>query len=97
MDFSFLRLWVDFDRLCWVDFGGLWLWRLVVVGLILGFSYNCWLIMGSGGFAVAVDFDRHWESFFSVLSCLFLNLPLLAVRLLLHCSGITSTLMRPES
>ena len=55
MDFSFLRLWVDFDRLCWADFGGLWLWRLVVVGLILGFSYNCWLIMGSGGFAVAVD------------------------------------------
>ena len=28
---------------------------------------------------------------------LFLNLPFLAVRLLVHCSGITSTLMRPES
>ena len=40
---------------------------------------------------------RCWESFFSVLPCLSLNLPLLAVRLLLHCSGITSTLMRPES
>ena len=29
-------------------------------------------------------------------SCLFLNLPFLAVRLRVHCSGITSTLMRPE-
>ena len=28
---------------------------------------------------------------------LFLNLPFLAVRLLVHCSGIISTLMRPES
>ena len=36
-------------------------------------------------------------SLFSVLPCLSLNLPLLAVRLLVHCSGITSTLMRPES
>ena len=40
---------------------------------------------------------RRWESFFSVLPCLSLNLPLLVVRLLLHCSGITSTLMRPEN
>ena len=40
---------------------------------------------------------RCWESFFSVLHCLFLNLSFLAVRLLVHCSGITSTLMRPES
>ena len=40
---------------------------------------------------------RHWKSFFSVLLCLFLNLPFLTVRLLVHCSGITSTLMRPES
>ena len=40
---------------------------------------------------------RRWESFVSVLPCLSLNLPLLAVRLLVHCSGITSTLMRPES
>ena len=40
---------------------------------------------------------RCWEFFFSVLSCLSLNLPLLAVRLLVHCSGITSTLMRSES
>ena len=29
-------------------------------------------------------------------SCLFLNLPFLAGRLRVHCSGITSTLMRPE-
>ena len=35
--------------------------------------------------------------FFLYFSCLFLNLPFLAVRLLVHCSGITSTLMRPES
>ena len=55
MGFSFLWLWVDFDGLWWVDFGGLWLWQSVVVGLILGFSYYCWLIMGSGGFMVAVD------------------------------------------
>ena len=40
---------------------------------------------------------RCWKSFSSVLPCLFLNLPFLAVRLLVHCSGITSTLMRPES
>ena len=40
---------------------------------------------------------RCWKSFFSVLPCLFLNLPFLAVRLLVHCSCITSTLMRPES
>ena len=40
---------------------------------------------------------RCQESFFSVLLCLSLNLPLLAVRLLVHCSGITSTLMQPES
>ena len=29
-------------------------------------------------------------------SCLFLNLPSLTGRLRVHCSGITSTLMRPE-
>ena len=29
-------------------------------------------------------------------SCLFLDLPFLAGRLRVHCSGITSTLMRPE-
>ena len=29
-------------------------------------------------------------------SCLFLNLPFLAGRLCVHCSDITSTLMRPE-
>ena len=40
---------------------------------------------------------RCWKSFFSVLPCLFLNLSFLAVRLLVHCSGITSTLMRPKS
>ena len=34
---------------------------------------------------------------FFCFSCLFLNLSFLAVRLLVHCSGITSTLMRPES
>ena len=35
--------------------------------------------------------------FFLYFPCLFLNLPFLAVRLLVHCSSITSTLMRPES
>ena len=34
---------------------------------------------------------------FSCFPCLFLNFPFLAVRLLAHCSDITSTLMRPES
>ena len=34
---------------------------------------------------------------FSVPFCPSLNLLLLAVRLLVYCSGITSTLMRPES
>ena len=34
---------------------------------------------------------------FSCFPYLFLNLPFLAVRLLVHCSGIISTLMRPES
>ena len=34
---------------------------------------------------------------FPYFPCLILNLPFLAVRLLVHCSGITSTLMRPES
>ena len=34
---------------------------------------------------------------FLYFPCLFLNLPFLAVRLRVHCSGITSTLMRPES
>ena len=37
-----------------------------------------------------------WESFFSVLPRLSLNLLLLTVRLLVYCSGITSTLMRPR-
>ena len=35
---------------------------------------------------------RCWESFFSVLPRLSLNFLLLAVRLLVYCSGITSTL-----
>ena len=35
--------------------------------------------------------------FFLCFPCLFLNFLFLAVRLLVHCSGITSTLMRPES
>ena len=34
---------------------------------------------------------------FLCFPCLFLNLPFLAVRLLVHCSSITFTLMRPES
>ena len=34
---------------------------------------------------------------FLCFPCLFLNLPFLVVRLLVHYSGITSTLMRPES
>ena len=40
---------------------------------------------------------RCWESFFAVLPRLSLNLLLLAVRLLVYCSWITSTLMRSES
>ena len=36
-------------------------------------------------------------SHFFLFPCLFLNLPFLGVRLLVHCSGITSTLMRSES
>ena len=32
---------------------------------------------------------------FFCFSCIFLNLSFLAVRLRIHCSGITSTLMRP--
>ena len=40
---------------------------------------------------------RCWESFFSILPRLSLNLLLLTVRLFVYCSGITSTLMRPES
>ena len=43
------------------------------------------------------EWVRHWESLFSVLPYLSLNLSLLVVRLLVHCSGITSTLIRPES
>ena len=34
---------------------------------------------------------------FLCFPCFFLNLPFLAVRLLIHCLGITSTLMQPES
>ena len=34
---------------------------------------------------------------FLCFPCFFLNLPFLVVRLLVHYSGITSTLMRPES
>ena len=34
---------------------------------------------------------------FLYFPCLFLNLPFLAVRLLVHCSSITSTLMQLES
>ena len=34
---------------------------------------------------------------FFYFPCLFMNIPFLAVRLLVHCSGITSTLMRPEN
>ena len=36
------------------------------------------------------------EVLFFHFSCLFLNLPFLAVRLRVHYSGITSTLIRPE-
>ena len=36
-------------------------------------------------------------SHFFLFPYFFLNLSFLAVRLLVHCSGITSTLMRPES
>ena len=39
---------------------------------------------------------RWWKSFFSASPPFFLNLPFLAVRLRLHCSGITSTLIRLE-
>ena len=34
---------------------------------------------------------------FLCFPCLFLNLPFLTIRLLVHCSGVTSTLMRQES
>ena len=40
--------------------------------------------------------DQALKALFLHLSCLFLNLSFLAVRLRVHCSGITSTLMRPE-
>ena len=40
--------------------------------------------------------DLALKVIFLHLSCLFLNLPFLAVRLSVHCSGITSTLMQPE-
>ena len=40
--------------------------------------------------------DLAFKVIFLHLFCLFLNLPFLAVRLCVHCSGITSTLMRPE-
>ena len=40
--------------------------------------------------------DQVVEVFFFCFSPLFLNLPFLAVRPRVHCSGITSTLMRPE-
>ena len=41
--------------------------------------------------------DQVVEVLFFCFSCLFLNLPFLAIRLRVHCSGITSTLIRPES
>ena len=40
--------------------------------------------------------DQALKALFLHLPCLFLNLSFLAVRLRVHCSGITSTLMRPE-
>ena len=40
--------------------------------------------------------DQVVEVLFFCFSPLFLNLPFLAVRLPVHCSGITSTLMWPE-
>ena len=40
--------------------------------------------------------DQVVEVLFFCFSPLFLNLPLLAIRLRVHCSGITSTLMRLE-
>ena len=40
--------------------------------------------------------DQVVEIIFFCFSPLFLNLPFLAVRLRVHCSGITSTLMRSE-
>ena len=57
--------------------------RIIYYGFYTSSSIHVWV--------------RRWESFFSVLPCLSLSLPLLAVRLLVHCSGITSTLMRSES
>ena len=40
--------------------------------------------------------DQVVEVPFFCFSPLFLNLPFLSVRLRVHCSGITSTLMQPE-
>ena len=40
--------------------------------------------------------DQVVEVLFFCFSCLFLNLSFLAVRLRVHCPGITSTLMRPK-
>ena len=41
--------------------------------------------------------DQVFGVLFLCFLCLFLNFPFLVVRLLVYCSGITSTLMRPES
>ena len=56
--------------------------RIIYYGFFTVFSIHMWI--------------RRLKSLFFYLSCLFLNLPFLAVRLRDHCSGITSTLMRPE-
>ena len=62
----------------------LWiLFRIIYYGFYTISSIHVWV--------------RCCEFFFPVLPYFSLNLPLLAVRLLVHCSGITSTLMRPES
>ena len=56
--------------------------RIIYYGFFTVFSIHVWI--------------RRLKSLLFYLSCLFLNLPFLAVRLRVHCSGITSTLMRPE-
>ena len=55
-------------------------------------SYILWLLY----LFLHARVDWTFKVLFLYPSCLFLNLPFLAGRLRVHCSGITSTLMWPE-
>ena len=61
------------------------------------FSFLCIIYYGLFTISSIHMWIKWWRSFFFCFSCLFLNLPFLAVRLRVHCSGIISTLMRPKS